>query len=125
MKSWSLAGLALAAVVGVCNAGAEETARGVKPNEWVTRPSADEAARYYPDRAQRMDVSGRAVLDCRLTMAGKLEDCRAISEYPADYQFADRAIKLTQFMQLVPPTKKDVRKGTTRRILPMVFSAPH
>ncbi len=124
MKSWIWVGLVIATVVGVGEAGAAEQARAIKPHEWVARPSAEEAARYYPDRAQRMEISGRVVLDCRLTMEGKLEDCQVISEFPADYQFAERAIKLTQFMQLVPPSKKDLRKGMTRRILPTVFSVP-
>ena len=82
MKRWVLAGLAIAMISGAGNAG--ETARAVKRSEWRAQPPADIAARYYPDRAQRMEVSGRAVLDCRLTLEGKLQDCNVCLLYTSD-----------------------------------------
>lgn len=71
-----------------------------------------------------MNVSGRAILDCRVTMEGKLEDCKVLLDLPADYRFGEQALKLTKFMELSPPTKKDLRKGVVRRTIPMNFSAP-
>lgn len=122
MRSWILCGFAIAAISGACSA--EERVRAVKPSEWRSRPTAEIAARYYPDRAQRMNVSGRAILDCRVTMEGKLEDCKVLLDLPADYRFGEQALKLTKFMELSPPTKKDLRKGVVRRTIPMNFSAP-
>lgn len=123
MKSWILAGLAIATFSSVCSA--EETSRTVKKTEWVASPSAELAARYYPDRAQRMEVSGRAIVDCGVAGDGKFQDCRVISESPTDYGFGDSAIKLARFMQVAPLSKKDIRKGRTRRIIPVVFSVPY
>jgi len=122
MKSWILLGLAISAVSGPC--WAVETARAVKPSEWRARPTGDMASRYYPDRAQRMEVGGRAVVDCRVTPEGKLEDCKVLSESPAEYGFGDAALRLTRFMELAPPSRKDVRKGRLRRIIPVGFAVP-
>lgn len=122
MKSWILLGLAITAVSGACHAA--ETARAVKPSEWRARPTGDMASRYYPDRAQRMEVGGRAVVDCRVTPEGKLEDCKVLSESPMEYGFGEAALRLTQFMELAPPSQKDVRKGRLRRTIPVGFAVP-
>jgi len=122
MKSCILLGLAIAAISGACNAA--ETARAVKPSEWRARPSGDMASRYYPDRAQRMEVGGQAVVDCRIGPEGKLEDCKVLSESPAEYGFGEAAIRLTKFMELAPPSEKDKRKGRMRRIIPVGFAVP-
>ena len=80
MKIWILTGLAVAGISSACCA--EEKARAVKPSEWRSRPTEEIAARYYPDRAQRMNISGRTVLDCRVTTQGKLEDCGVLLSRP-------------------------------------------
>jgi protein TonB len=50
-------------------------------------------ARYYPDRAQRMEVSGKATISCTVTAKGTLESCSVVSENPADMGFGDAALK--------------------------------
>lgn len=122
MKSWILGGLTIAAISGICHA--EERVRAVKPSEWRSRPTAEIAARYYPEKAQRMNISGRTILNCRVTTEGKLEDCKVLLDLPADYRFGEQAIKLTKFMELDPPTKKDLRKNIVRRTIPMNFTVP-
>ena len=38
--------------------------------DWVSRPTADEVAKYYPERALRMSISGRATLLCKVSAKG-------------------------------------------------------
>jgi TonB family protein len=55
-------------------------------------------SRFYPDRAQRMSVSGRVQLSCQRIRAEKLEDCVVLSESPADYGFGAAALKMSAVM---------------------------
>jgi protein TonB len=40
--------------------------------DWARRPTGEDIARYYPDRAQRMEVEGRATLSCTVNARGTL-----------------------------------------------------
>ncbi|WP_165190235.1 TonB family protein [Caulobacter soli] len=56
-------------------------------------------ARYYPDRAARMEVNGRVALECAGLVDGRPEGCKVVSESPLDYGFGDAALKLSgQFL---------------------------
>jgi protein TonB len=123
MRGRRLAGLLIAAVSSVCDA--QERSRPVTPADYRIRPPASLIARLYPDRAQRMEVSGRATIDCRITPAGRMEDCAVISESPEQYGFGPSAIKISEWIGLVPPTKAEVREGLTRRTMTMTFEVPY
>jgi protein TonB len=81
-------------------------------------------ARYYPDRAQRMSVEGRANLSCTVTSKGTLEGCSVVSEDPADYGFGDAAIKMSKLFKMKPKTLDGapVEGGTVR--IPLAFRLP-
>ncbi len=85
--------------------------------DWSARPSADDVARYYPDRAQRMEVSGRAEISCTVLSTGKLTGCTVVSEDPADQGFGDAALKLSKLFKMRPQTKEGApTNGGTVRI---------
>jgi len=46
------------------------------------------AGPYYPERAFNARTSGQAILRCRVAAAGELQNCKPVSETPADSQFA-------------------------------------
>lgn len=71
---------------------------------WLTRPGAREYARFYPDRAQRLSVSGKAVIGCTVSAAGTLRDCEVVSEDPGNFQFGAAALKLAPFFRMKPQT---------------------
>lgn len=71
---------------------------------WLAKPGAREYARYYPDRAQRLGVSGRAVIGCTVSAAGTLRDCSVVSEDPGNFQFGAAALKLASFFRMKPQT---------------------
>jgi periplasmic protein TonB len=73
------------------------------PN-WLRRPTGDEMARAYPDRAIRLGVEGKAVLSCTVTAKGDVAGCRVTSETPADYEFGKAAQKLAKYFRMSPRT---------------------
>jgi len=72
---------------------------------WIRKPGAKEFARFYPDRALRMEKAGSAVLACRVTSGGVVVGCQVTSETPASYGFGEAALKLAPYFQLSPPTR--------------------
>ncbi|WP_312165205.1 energy transducer TonB [Phenylobacterium sp.] len=92
--------------------------------DWLRLPSGQDIARYYPDRAQRMNVEGRAVLGCTVTSNGALENCRVVSEEPADQGFGEAAMKMSRLFRMRPMTRdgEPVAGGAVR--IPIRFVLP-
>jgi TonB family protein len=92
--------------------------------DWVRQPDSDDFARYYPDRAQRMAVSGHTSLHCVANANGTIGDCTVLSESPADQGFGDASLKLSKLFKLNPamPDGKSVEGG--RVILSLDFRPP-
>jgi protein TonB len=72
---------------------------------WLRKPSGEELARAYPDRAMRRGVQGVATLACAVTAEGGVRDCRVDGETPADEGFGAAALKLTRYFRMVPQTQ--------------------
>ncbi len=60
--------------------------------------------RYFPDRAQRLNVNGKASLSCTVTEQGKLTDCSITNEDPPDQGFGDATLKVAKIFKLKPKT---------------------
>lgn len=71
---------------------------------WLAKPGAREYARYYPDRAQRLGVAGKATIGCTVSAAGTLRNCSVVSEDPGGFQFGAAALKLAPFFRMKPQT---------------------
>ncbi len=73
--------------------------------EWLTRPSAAQVARAYPDDAARDGVGGVVVLACDITVAGGVGLCNVVGESPNGYGFGKAALSLTRYFRMKPRTE--------------------
>lgn len=92
--------------------------------DWRRLPSADDIARYYPERAQRMGIEGRAVISCSVTTGGTLRECSVTTETPADASFGDAALHMSRLFQMKPMTKDGQPVADARVAIPIRFVLP-
>ena len=69
---------------------------------WLSKPNNDDMARYYPERAQRLEKTGHVKMSCSVTSKGTLTGCSITSEDPSDYGFGDAALKLARLFKMRP-----------------------
>ena len=62
-------------------------------------------ARYYPERAQRLEKSGAVTIQCMVTAKGDVRDCEVLSEDPEGYGFGDAALRLSRLFRMKPKTE--------------------
>jgi protein TonB len=91
--------------------------------DWSQKPSADDMARYYPERAQRLNVTGRAELACTVLANGKV-NCDVASEDPPDQGFGDAAMKLSKLFKMRPMSRDGVPTNGGRVNIPIRFQLP-
>lgn len=89
--------------------------------DWLQRPSGDDMARYYPERAQRLDMSGSVVLQCEVKADGGVSGCFVESETPEDFGFGAAALNLSSLFRMRPLTRggRPVDGGKVR--IPIAF----
>lgn len=71
---------------------------------WLRRPTSQEMAGVYPDRAQRLGIPGSATLTCIVAASGTVHDCRVTAETPPDQDFGKAAAKLARYFRMNPQT---------------------
>ncbi|MDO9222172.1 MAG: energy transducer TonB [Caulobacter sp.] len=72
--------------------------------DWVRVPTLDEIADFYPRAARARGIEGRAVLDCRVAITGRLKDCRIHQEAPVAMGFGEAALMLAPLIEMRPGT---------------------
>lgn len=92
--------------------------------DWSRKPNGDDMARYYPDRAQRLEIEGKATIRCTVTAKGLLQGCEVLSESPADAGFGDAALKLSKLFKMKPKTQDGAPVDGGEVTIPIVFNLP-
>lgn len=90
---------------------------------WLVKPDGAMVARFYPERAQRMEGEGRAALVCTVALDTRLHDCRVQSESPTGYGFGEAALKMADEMRMAPAIRNGVPVKALVRV-PLAFVMP-
>ena len=116
-KVFAAAGL-IGLAMSACPAQAGETVA-----DWLRMPTADEVLGVFPRRAWINNMSGQAVVACRVSEQGALFGCAVDSETPEGEGFGLAALALTpQF--LMRPAMKDGRPVVSTIRIPINFKMP-
>jgi TonB family protein len=90
--------------------------------DWLRKPSGEDMAWSYPERAAREGIGGQAKLQCLVAPDGGLTHCQVLSEAPADQGFGAAALALApQFQMTRPPSDA---KNPSEVTIPIVFTTP-
>ena len=68
--------------------------------DFVQTVDAKTMGRYFPERALRMNRSGRVTLICRVADGGLLTNCSVAAEDQPDFGFGAAAINVTPFFRV-------------------------
>ena len=72
--------------------------------DWLSRPSAAQMSRAFPERALGDGIAGAATLQCQVRADGGLTGCGVSSETPGGKGFGRAALGLTRFFRMSPRT---------------------
>jgi TonB family protein len=78
---------------------------------FVRLPKPSRFRQFYPDKAQALHQTGRAVVFCKVLRSGALTACEVASETPEGFGFGAAALKLASDFQVSPadiPCAEDV-----------------
>jgi protein TonB len=107
--------------------GAPQSTAG---NPWWTCPNmsdsepADAIARYYPDKAQRLNVNGQTTIQCLVARTGRPIACTWISEDPQGYDFGLAGSKLGCVFRLKPEALENAPPGGVLVNIPVRMKIP-
>lgn len=90
--------------------------------KWLSRPTAEQLDRLYPSRAQRMEKTGTAILNCEVTTAGLMDKCQIASEDPADFGFGEAALRAARYFKISPPMSDGRPIEGAKIRIPLKFS---
>lgn len=121
MRRIVVLGLALVALAGP--GLAESPAPRITRPDWAELPSAAVIAQFMPQAARRGD-GGKALIQCKVTRAGRLKDCTLVSETPPGEGFGAAALKMAGKFKMKPKTLDGapVAGGVVR--IPIAFNPP-
>lgn len=126
MKSWVWIALATA-LLG--DAASAQTLHAIPSDPkatlvWRTKPNGNDIAAIYPQKAQREEKAGWAIVECQTQVSGDLKNCRILGEAPADYGFGAAAMKLMPKFKLDPKKNDPAELEGGVVAIPIVLLTP-
>lgn len=91
---------------------------------WIEKPDGGDMSSFYPARAERQHINGRATLKCQIGLDGRLVQCKVLSESPRDEGFGAAAIALSAKFRLLPPEGL-AGSALPQITVPIVFEIPN
>lgn len=122
--SWSPEGSGVAGVPILPLPAPTGPAPKVTKPDWLRRPSGVDMARYYPERAMRLEMQGATAILCGVTGEGVLENCVVDGETPIDMGFGEASVKMSRLFRMKPldSTGRPVEGAAVR--IPIVWALP-
>lgn len=74
----------------------------VEHPDWVQRPSGYDLAHWYPAAARNALIEGRAIIQCKVTLDERVEDCLVESESPEGMGFGPATVGIASGFRLRP-----------------------
>lgn len=91
--------------------------------DWLEKPSGEDMSAFYPRRAERREIDGRATIKCQVDAGGGLVNCRVMSESPQGEGFGAAAVSLSRKFRMTPP-QGHVGPQPPEVTIPIVFQIP-
>ncbi len=88
------------------------------PLDFAMSANDPDPAHYYPDRAQRMEKGGSALISCIADPQGVLSGCELVSEAPEGWDFGAAALRMARAGLIRKPPAAGV---AGKVIVPVVF----
>ncbi len=98
-------------------------AEAVTEADWAEKPTPERVGGAYPKMAQMLAIEGTAILSCKVTAGGILENCAASAEAPREFGFAAAALSLTPYFRMRPEIR-DGRAALSEVRIPLHFILP-
>jgi len=109
-KVWVMIRRALTALLDATNPGRAAAPASPAPlaltdPDWRAMPRGRDIAGYFPERAQRLAISGTATVRCTVGAGGDLVGCWVAAQTPSDQDFGVALLKLSTVVQLKPTAR--------------------
>ncbi len=101
-----------------------QTAPAILKPVWAALPNGDALAQYFPERAQRMSVSGRAAMRCLVGTTGALNVCDIVTESPPGFGFGAATLKLSHLFRLRDTDRDGVSVAGRLIVIPIRWTTP-
>lgn len=89
--------------------------------DWLERPSGNDLARYYPPLAANLGVQGRAVIECRVDVDGRLYECVVVEEAPEGMGFGAATVNVARYFRMTPQLRDGQPVDGARIRLPIAW----
>jgi hypothetical protein len=121
----------MAAFWGVSTLGASaqvlprmQTLQPITKPVWAIVPDGESLAEYFPDRAQRMLVGGRAKIRCVAAEDGTLRNCEVLDEFPRGFGFGAATLHVAPLFRLRATDQDGLSVFGRQVVIPIQWKMP-